>query len=217
MKKFLYYCTLFLFLFCSNSEVFAQTAAEEEMILQRAKEKVAQLNDFISFMANPQKPGQTRNYYKKQAEHLFIFDCNPYDEVIEYKDKRTGELKRRKIQRQGVTMEVASLRKTNPIPKLMRLYFRGLIGMSYKRVEIETTDIADMRVSKLEKVNDENLYVCTVHFEQKFLGIRGDGNAYEDITRKWVVCYIQIDNTVNGIEYSIRLGDVYVDSIEAVS
>ena len=188
---------------------------------QRAKEKVKQLNDYISFMANPQKESKTRYFYKGEAQKLFINDCERFKEIVEYKDGSKDE-----VWREGVTMEVVSLGNRKPRPKPMKEYFRGLITMTYKSVSIETTDIADMRVSKLQPYGkDENgkmMYICSVYFDQAFIGRRGDGGIYKDITHKWVVCYVQVDEVLDEEtgdtypEYMVKLGDVHVESIESM-
>lgn len=203
-------------------DAFSQTSQDMEVLKQRAKEKVKQLNDYISFMANPQKESKTRYYYKDEAQKLFINDCERFREIVEFKDGSKEE-----VWRDGVTMEVASLRNRKPRPRPMKEYFRGLINMSYKSVTIESTDIADMRVSKLQPYGkDENgkmLYVCSVYFDQLFIGLKGDGGKYIDITHKWVVCYVQVDEVLDPDtgetypEYMVKLGDVHVESIEPIN
>lgn len=213
-----------LILFCcfATSNFYGQSPQEIEVLKQRAKEKVKMLNDNISFIANPQKRMDTRAYYKNEAQKLFIHDCNSYKEILEFADGTQKE----EIHKDGVTMGVASTRNTIPRQKPMRQYFRGLMTMGYKAVNIETTDIADMRVSKLQPYGkDENgrmLYTCSVFFDQVFVGQRGDGGIYKDLTRKWVVCYIQVDHVLDEKsgetkpEYMVRLGDVYVISVEKI-
>ena len=213
------YVSLLVALFFASSNTFAQSAQDMEVLKQRAKEKVKQLNDYVSFMANPQKANKTRYFYKEQAQKLFINDCERFKEIVEYKDGSKEE-----VWRDGVTMEVVSLRNRKPRPRPMKEYFRGLITMTYKSVTIETTDIADMRVSKLQPYGkDENgkmMYICSVYFDQAFVGRRGDGSVYKDITHKWVVCYVQVDDVLDEEteetypEYMVKLGDVYVESIE---
>lgn len=220
MKTNVFYALLSAMLFISGNS-FAQSSQDIEVLKQRAKEKVKQLNDYISFMANPQKDSKTRYYYKAEAQKLFINDCERFKEIVEYRDGSKEE-----VWREGVTMEVASLRSRKPRPKPMKEYFRGLITMTYKSVTIETTDIADMRVSKLQPYGrDEDgkmMYICSVYFDQVFVGRRGDGGVYKDITHKWVVCYVQVDEVLNEEtgdtypEYMVRLGDVHVESIETM-
>ena len=217
-KKFFVFLFAMLVVAASAS---AQSSQDMEVLKQRAKEKVKQLNDYISFMANPQKPSKTRFYYKGEAQKLFINNCERFKEIVEYKDGTKEE-----VWREGVIMEVASLRNRKPRPKPMKEYFRGLITMGYKSVTIETTDIADMRVSKLQPYGkDENgkmMYICSVYFDQAFIGRRGDGGVYRDITHKWVVCYVQVDDVYDEEtgdtypEYMVKLGDVHVESIESM-
>ena len=131
---------------------------------------------------------------------------------------------RETIRRESVTMQVASLRNKTPRTKPMKEYFRGLIKMNYKYVKMESTDIADMRVSKLQPygkdADGKQLYVCSVFFDQVFVGVTPEGRKYQDITHKWVVCYVQVDEVYDPEtgdtyrEYMVRLGDVHVESIE---
>lgn len=215
------YLTLILTMFLVPGSTFSQSSHDMEVLKERAKEKVRQLNEDISFMANPQIDNKSRYGWKAEAQKLFINDCERFKEIVEYKDGSKEE-----VWREGVTMEVASLRNRRPRPRPMKEYFRGLITMTYKSVTIETTDIADMRVSKLQPYGkDENgkmMYVCSVYFDQAFIGRRGDGGIYKDITHKWVVCYVQVDDVFDETtgktypEYMVRLGDVHVESIESM-
>lgn len=213
------FISLLIALLVVSGSAWAQTEQDMQVLKQHAKEKVKQLNDYISYMADPHEKEGNRYFSKEQAQKLFINDCNQYKEIIEYKDGTKKE-----VWREGVTMEVASLRRRTPRQRPMKEYFRGLINMTYKSVTIETTDIADMRVSKLQKYGvDENgkmLYICSVYFDQAFIGHRGDGGVYKDITHKWVVCYVQVDQVLDEKtgetypEYMVKLGDVHVESIE---
>lgn len=221
MKLRVYFALIFSLLFVPNL-MFGQVGHDMEVLKQRAREKVKLLNDYISYMADPQRKVKTRFQYKEEAQGLFINDCNRYKEIVEYADGTTDE-----VWREGVTMEVVSLRNRKPRQRLMKDYFRGLISMTYKSVYIKTTDIADMRVSQLQPYGkDENgktLYVCSVYFDQTFVGRRGDGVVYKDITHKWVVCYVHVDEVLNEetgeteSEYMVKLGDVHVESIEKIA
>lgn len=199
---------------------FAQSEHDMEVLKQHAREKVKQLNDYISYMADPKEKQSNRYFSKEQAQKLFINNCNQFKEILEFEDGTKEEIWRK----DGVIMEVASLRRKTPRPRPMKEYFRGLITMDYKSVVIETTDIADMRVSKLQPYgrdeNGEIMYVCTVHFDQIFHGLTPEGRKYEDVTHKWVVCYVKVDSVLDEEtgetypEYMVDLGDVRVSSIE---
>lgn len=210
---------LLLTMLLVSGNTFAQSEHDMEVLKQHAKEKVKQLNDYISYMADPNEKVSNRNFSKEQAQKLFINDCERFKEIVEFEDGSKEE-----IWRDGVIMEVASLRRRTPRPRPMKEYFRGLINMTYKSVTIESTDMADMRVSRLQPYgrdeNGEMMYVCTVHFEQVFHGVTPEGRKYEDVTRKWVVCYVQVDKVLDETtgqtypEYMVDLGDVHVESIE---
>ena len=49
-----------LAIFSLATTTFAQVEGQEEMIKRRAAEKVGQMNDYISFMANKKKPEESR-------------------------------------------------------------------------------------------------------------------------------------------------------------
>lgn len=214
---------LFATLFASAQSLSAQsfTLSEQDINLlkARAKEKVGLMNQYIKYMADPRKDNKSRFHYKDMAQNLFINNCNPFTEIVEFED-RTKET----IQRNGVTMQIASLRNKTPRTKPMKEYFRGLIKMNYKQVHMESTDIADMRVSKLQPygkdADGKQLYICSVFFDQVFIGVTPEGRKYQDITHKWVVCYVQVDEVLDEKtgetyqEYMVRLGDVHVESIE---
>lgn len=214
MKTYIYKVLLLCALVMLSINASAQIEDNYESLKQRAKEEVKMLNDYISYLADPiNKDKSTKLYYKEQAENLFIYACGPYSEKVEFKDGSVKTI----THEDGVTMEVSSTKNTTPRTKPMTKYFNGLIYLSkiYKSVSIETTDVADMRVSKITKRPDGK-YECAVYFDQTFIGKRGDGTTYADITRKWVICYIEEIDTLDGKEYDTKLGDVHVISTEKI-
>lgn len=169
----------------------AQPAISEQ-VKRKVQETVSQLNDYISFMADPQKEREVRQYHKKQALNLFIGKGDAYEEDGDRKD--------------GVFMEVSSVNRRRPSRQLMRIYFNGLMNLMYQRVEISATKVYEIQVSDLKRIRD-NEYVCTCDYEQTFRGFREGRLVYGDKTRKRVKCYITIEDTEDGLEYKIRLGD----------
>lgn len=170
----------------------AAQPAISEQVKRKVQETVSQLNDYISFMADPQKEREVRQYHKKQALNLFIGKGDAYEEDGDRKD--------------GVFMEVSSVNKRRPSRQLMRIYFNGLMNLMYQRVEISATKVYEIQVSDLKRIRD-NEYVCTCDYEQTFRGFREGRLVYGDKTRKRVKCYITIEDTEDGLEYKIRLGD----------
>lgn len=218
MKKFIINFLLIVSFSCCSSMTYAQSDSRTKMLTLRAKEMVKQLNDYISYMADTHKSLNTRMGYKKMAEQLFLNDCKPYDEIVEYDDGH-----KETIRREGVTMEVVSLRNPKPRKKPMPEYFRGIInlGKIYGSVSVETTEIADMTVSELKPYGD-GLYICTVYYDQKFTGRRIEKGTYREITRKWAVVYVQVDQVIGDDgqteeEYLVRLGDVHASSIRKIT
>lgn len=105
-------------------------------------------------------------------------------------------------------MEVTSVNNTRPRAKLMRVYFNGLVNLTYQKVSIQSTEVSSIKVSNLQKV-DNNLYVCTCYFDQVFIGYRDGIPIYKDMTRKKVKCYVEVQDAEDGLEYVVLLGDVH--------
>ena len=133
-------------------------------------------------------------YNKKQALDLFAGRGYDYEE--------NG------IHKEGVRMEVTSVNNTRPRAKLMRVYFNGLVNLTYQKVSIQSTEVSSIKVSNLQKV-DNNLYVCTCYFDQVFIGYRDGIPIYKDMTRKKVKCYVEVQDAEDGLEYVVLLGDVH--------
>lgn len=178
-------------LFLVSINASAQT--REDQIRLRAAQRVGQMCDYISLMANPKEDLDARRYYKTAALNLFIERGEQYEEDGRYK--------------KGVLMEVTSVNRKPAYPKLIKTYFEGLMQLKYDVVQISTTEIAEMEVSKLRQIGD-NKYVCTCYFEQAFCGYRDGKPIYKDITRKRVKCYVMVEQTEDGEELIILLGDV---------
>lgn len=184
-------CTLFLMI---GVTAFAQSDASiSELMKQRAQQKVAQMNDNISFMDDKSKSLDTRNYYKRRALNLFIEKGEPYEEEG--------------IHNTGVKMETTSIYRKKPSRRLMKDYFTGLVNLRYSKVDIQSTKVHEIEVSNLQKI-DDNKYVCTAYFEQVFVGYREGHPVYKDRTRKKVKVYILAEETIDGQEFIVLLGDV---------
>lgn len=180
-----------LIMLTGSSALFAQSSTDD-MIRRRAAQKVAQMNDYISFMASKKKTLQNRKYYSGKALNLFMGKGFSYEENGVKKD--------------GVKMEVTTLNKSSK-NRLVRDYFTNLINLGYSDVEITSTEIADIKVSNLQKVAD-NMYVCTCQYDQAFVGYRDGRPVYKDITTKRIKCYITAEETEDGTEYIVMLGDI---------
>ena len=193
MKSFLRRIVVLQFAFLFFLPIMGQNAVDEQ-IRRTAAQRVAQMNDYISFMADKSNDLETRQYYKKQALNLFAGRGYNYEE--------NG------VNKEGVRMEITSVNNTRPRSKLMRVYFNGLINLTYQKVSIQSTELASIKVSNLQKV-DNNMYVCTCYFDQVFVGYRDGRPVYKDITRKKVKCYIEVQDVEGGLqEYVVLLGDV---------
>ena len=185
-----------LAIFSLTTTTFAQVEGQEEMIKRRAAEKVGQMNDYISFMANKKKPEESRLYYRTKALNLFIGKGFSYEE--------NG------VTKEGVMMQVTSKKRKYVSTPFIRTYFKNLVtGLrSYTDVKIEATEIADIKVSELRQI-DTNLWVCTCQYDQAFEGIRDGRLIYRNITTKRIKCYLTAEDTEDGWEYVIKFGDIY--------
>lgn len=192
MKKLKHIICLVLLLI--GASAFAQNdAGISELMKQRAQQKVAQMNDNISFMADKSKDLNTRYYYRGRALNLFIEKGEPFEEEG--------------IHNKGVKMETTSIYRKKPSSRLMKAYFDGLVNLRYSKVDIQSTKVHEIEVSDLQKI-DDNKYVCTAYFEQIFVGYIDGKTEYKDRTRKKVKVYILAEETIDGQEFIVLLGDV---------
>ena len=186
----------------SSISASAQDYNEEKLF--RAKERVKLMNDYVSFMADKSKSQETRYYYRKKALPLFIGKGYEYEE--------NG------VTKQGVMMQTTSVNKPGVVTNtLLRDYFSRLVNLRYSKVNITSTEIAEMKVSDLKKVDssdNKTLYMCTCQYVQYFRGEYGDGYVYADKTTKRIVCYVEVEETEDGQEFMIKLGDVEAISTE---
>ncbi|HIT16447.1 MAG TPA: hypothetical protein IAA88_08725 [Candidatus Avimuribaculum pullicola] len=175
----------------------AQNYNQEEKFLQRVKERVKLMNDYVSYMASKSYKKDTKKYYLKKSLPLFIGNGYEYEE--------NG------VTKKGVTMQTTSVNNDKVKTTLIRDYFKHLVGLPYAIVDIKSTEIADMKVSGLKKVDsygNKTLYTCTCQYVQYFIGGYKDGYFYKDKTTKRIVCYVETEETEDGQEYMIKLGDV---------
>lgn len=188
-------------LFSCSYSALALDAQQEAMLQKRVAEKVAQLNSYISDMATKKNKIDVRKYYMKKALNLFIGKGYSFEVDGVNKD--------------GVKMETTSVNTKRTTSQLMRTYFERLINLKYSDVKITATEIADMKVSRLKKI-DNNLYECTCEYVQEFRGFNDDRMTYGDRTTKRIKCYIEIESVLGGEEYMIMLGDVKATDTERI-
>lgn len=99
MKSFLRRIVVLQFAFLFFLPIMGQNAVDEQ-IKRTAAQRVAQMNDYISFMADKSNDMETRQYYKKQALNLFAGRGYNYEE--------NG------VNKEGVRMEITSVNNTRP-------------------------------------------------------------------------------------------------------
>lgn len=182
----------------SSISANAQNIENDKMLQQRARERVRLMNDYVTFMADKSSSEENRRYYRDQALPLFIGKGYEYEEH--------GVTKR------GVMMQTTSVNRPGVVTNtLIRDYFSRLVNLSYSKVNITSTEIAKIQVSDLKKVDsydNKTLYTCTCQYVQYFRGEYGDGYLYADKTTKRIVCYVEVEETEDGQEFMIKLGDV---------
>lgn len=183
--------------FTEQEEQFELSQEQIDQIRMKGAEKTAQMNDFISYMANKNKKYEMRLEKKENALHLFLGNGFKYKEFGEYKE--------------GVMMQITS-KRTNEVTStpLIRKYFQNLIGKLnfYTDVNISSTEVAGIKVGKLRRI-DTNEWICTCQYDQVFEGIRDGRLIYRDITTKYVECHVFVEKTELGDEFVVKLGDVY--------
>ncbi|MBQ3691011.1 MAG: hypothetical protein II937_14275 [Bacteroidales bacterium] len=206
MKALKILSIIFTAVFVCNIAVAQRGQFLTESAKKRGAEKVKQMTDYIAFIADKSEDYTDRVLYKNKAVKLFIQKCEPYTENFD--DGHS-------VYRQGVTMEVTSLRTRRVVrTPLMKEYLTNLLTLNYDQVKIESTELSEMQVSNLHLIRDngdEREYSCTVYFEQAFQGYRDGRLWYKDITRKSVKCQIianwnELDKKWETI---VRLGDVH--------
>lgn len=116
---------------------------------------------YFSDIADKNIDRKTRLFYKDFALKLFIGEGNDYQELILNKEGQVIDT----VLRKAVTMEVSYIRNSKPHKKPMALFLQGLVDNRYRSVAIQTTEIHDMNVSEIRKI-EEGKYE---YFEQVFV------------------------------------------------
>ena len=169
---------------------------DDTVIKSRIPEVVGQLNDYISILADKKQSLNKKLQYKEKALNLFMGKGYEYEE--------DG------VKKEGVTLEVASKNRKQTRRLLIRDYLNNLINRldGYTDVKITATEIANIKLSELIQVST-NLWVCECDFNQAFEGMRDGRPVYRDITTNRIKCYVTAENTKDGWEYIIKLGNIY--------
>ena len=147
-------------------------------------------------MGSKKKAINARRIYKDKALNLHIGRGLKYTEHGENKE--------------GVTMQTSSKNSLYIKKTLTRDYLEHLIGLRYSDVKILSSEVCDIKVSDLQQI-DDNLFVCTCQYDQKFVGYRDGRPIYQDITTKHIKCYVTLITTEAGNEFIVLLGDATVD------
>lgn len=165
-----------------------------DLITRQVQMKFDLLNECISNMADRNNSLQDRLNCKTQALSLFIANGDSYLDDGIYKD--------------GAIIETISLYRQKPIRRLIRDYFDGLTHNKYSKVEISTTQVFEIDVSDLKRI-EENLYEASICYEQFFIS-KGyqDRKLSIERTIKNLNVYIFTEETNFGTEHIIKFGDI---------
>ena len=204
---------IYLITVMSVSSIKAQSEQLKNEMRAQAAIKVDVLNGFIKDIASKNESLEYRMYYRDQALKLFVNDGEAYKIYIK-NSQGNEEVK----MRDGVMMEVTSVNRAKSKSYLFKTYLYNLAHLKYDEVYIESTDVANIKVSDMYKVND-NLYTCTCFFKQAFVGYRDGRPVYKDITEKKVECWIRLEWVAGEAmpDYVIMLGDVAALGTERMS
>lgn len=175
-----------------------------KLIAQRAQEEVGQFTQYLQDIADKSISLKSRYKYKDIALTLFVGGGNEYYDEILDDDNHVIDKK----WHEPVKMWITSVNSSRKTKRYMKDYLKALAELKYKSVTISSTEWHDMKVSSIQKIG-EGKYVCTVYFEQVFVGRGGDNQIlYQDKTRKRVTCFVEVVRTDDGIEILVLLGDV---------
>ncbi len=189
MKRYLLCFAFFSFCIVAKTQETTNNLLEKSIVV-----RIAQLNDYISYMTDKSKDLETRQYYKKLALNLFV--GRGYD-YYEENGKKRG----------GAQIEIYSTSKHRSRSFLIRNYLNGLINyVYYPNVQIGLPSISVGNLTQIDSIH----YVCSCYYDRIFVDNKVDTPICKSITRKKTKCYIEVIKTENGQdEYSISLGDVY--------
>ncbi len=178
----------------------------QELLKQRAKECVRQMNTYITSMTkkaerdanNELHPTlQDRNDFRTAALELFL-------------DNGDSITLSNGVKGAPALMETSNGRTGFVNSRPVKDYFLRLINMiirnTYTEVKITSTDIENMDATNLVKVGDR--YQCVVTYYQDFVGRRGEIKAYADRTKKQIVVWFVPYHSPYGDEVVPRLGDI---------
>lgn len=211
MKKLFSIFALLLFTIPVIGQTSDLSTEDLLMLQERAKQKVDQFNNYISFIAKRKRYSSwseqsedmnNKNAYIKEALKLFIGggkqSLDIYGNVIP-----------------APTMEVSSInrrtRKTRISSRPISIYLESMKNLNYKEVNVTASDA--YFASEAKQISG-NQYKVTLSYCQWFVGRRGDGYVYRDKTDKTVEVYITREVVDERVRWTVQLGNIKVDATE---
>ena len=159
-------------------------------------DKLKRLQDYIEYMANPQQKVNNRRYYRTAALNLFVGQGNSYE-----KDGLICD---------GVTVSVYSANGSSCKKYLVKQFLSTLINrQDYPKYTINR-EVISLDVCEFRPISDD-LYISDVYISlSACYDHRNDKPLYKDITRKRINWYVKVEQTDDGEEYEVLLGDIIV-------
>lgn len=158
--------------------------------------KLKQLQDYIEYMANPQQKVNNRRYYRTAALNLFVGQGNSYE-----KDGLIYD---------GVTVSVYSANGSSCKKYLVKQFLSNLINrLDHPKYTINR-EVISLDVCEFRPISDD-LYISDVYVSLSTCYAHHNGKPlYKDITRKRINWYVKVEQTEDGDEYEVLLGDIIV-------
>ncbi len=213
---FKFFIGFFLFL-ATTSVTIAQSEnrtndlSKEEMAAfkERAKLKVDQFNNYISFISKKYYPKtakeqeeieESKDAYIEQACELFIGNGR------DYYDADTNYCKAPQMETSSINRATNTVKiKSEPVAD----YLVRMKGLRYNEVYVTASDA--YFISEARKVG-ENQYEATLSYTQTFYGLRDKRIVYRDQTDKTIKVYITRIVIDGRIRWDVLLGDIKVDA-----
>lgn len=160
-------------------------------------ETLRRLRDYIEYMSNPQQKVNNRRFYRTAALNLFVGQGNSYE-----KDGLISD---------GVTVSVYSANGSSCKKFLVKQFLSNLIKrMDHPKYTVIGEDIYSLNVCEFRPLSND-LYVSDVYVSlTTCCGSRDGRTEYKDITRKHLKWYVKVEQTEDGDEYEVLLGDIII-------
>lgn len=189
-------CIVFCDAQANCDSIFQPDSLRSAALKSSYVDKLKRLQDYIEYMANPQQKVNNRRYYRTAALNLFVGQGNSYE-----KDGLICD---------GVTVSVYSANGSSCKKYLVKQFLSNLINrQDYPKYTINR-EVISLDVCEFRPISDD-LYISDVYVSLSTCYDHHNGKPlYKDITRKRINWYVKVDQTEDGEEYEVLLGDISV-------